>query len=78
MTETDLALAMPGAEFYCLQVVICHKNKCVEAIAIDVPKDDRLRGSDGKIYNHLDLYPALAKELDIDGLQYGDLEVYLK
>ena len=78
VTNSDLGIAMPGPEFYCLPVVICYKNKCIKAIATDVPRDNRLRGPDNKFYNHIDLYPMLAKKLGIKGIQWGKIRVYIE
>lgn len=78
INNEDLALAMPGAEFYCLPILVCHKNKCVRAIATDVPKVHRIEDSKGQVYNHIDLYPKLAEELNIKGIQWGDIKVFVE
>ena len=77
ITDDVIGLAMPGAEFYCLPVVVCNREHCVTGVALDVPRAHRTE-RDGIIYNHLDLMPAMAEALGIKGIQYGDLEVYVR
>lgn len=76
VTDQDLGVAMPGPEFYCLPVKICHGDRCVIAIASDVMRDYRIRRG-SLYYSHLDLWPATARELGLEYTQYGNLEVFI-
>lgn len=79
VTRLHYGIAMPGAEFYCLQVKVCINDECVETVAVDVMADDRLH-IDGRYYNHIDLWPRPAMELGIidAGIVTDDVKVYVR
>lgn len=73
--NVTLAVAGPGTVFYCMPVEICYRQRCVVAIMVDVPKDYSLTGEDGRAYHHLDLWPAVARALDMKGMTWGEAAV---
>lgn len=72
--DMTLAAAGPGTVFYCMPVEICHQDTCITAILVDVPKHYVL-GKDGQNYHHLDLWPATARALSIEGTTWGEITV---